>query len=181
MRRFIHPKIDGDTICAGLARRAGQVYEGEHGVMFMPHDQVVIVKHIGVVKTRSGVILRAEHFYKVAPWQDDYARKLVHKLNYELHHDGAWSVMWSHPTDDGMPTQINFAYQDVDGDPQLVINSDRTLADMMTRGPDSHLENCERAYQQVVGWKKDMEIAPDQQIKWAKGQEQLDPNVQPEL
>lgn len=172
-------KIDGDLLMACVAAGAGQTVSGEHGVMYMPYHRNVGVRYIGFVRAASKVVIPTKLFYKVEPWQDDYARKLVHLLNYQLHHDGAWSVMWGSPTQDGMPTQINMAYQDVDGDFCFVINSERTLLDMQMTGPESHLENCERAWKQYTGWGEEVEIRPEQKIKAAQGQEQKDPTVQP--
>lgn len=175
----INYKIDADTIMASLMRRNGQTFQGRHGVTYMPNYADIVVKYVGDVRKPSGMILRAENFYKVAPWQDHHARELVRKLNAQLHHDGAWAVMWTNPTPDGMPTEIKISFQDVDGDPQFVIDCERTLADLMTTGPESHMENCERAYQQWKQWQVDMEISPNQKIKWGQGQEQRDPHDQP--
>jgi hypothetical protein len=172
-------KVDSNAIMAALMRRNGQTFGGEHGVTFMPDYMNCVVRHFGMVKMKSGVLVSAQHFYKTEAWQDDYARKLVANLNKQLHHDGVWAVMWTNPTEFGMPTELRIAFQDKDGDPQFVIEVERTLTDLMVHGPDSHMENCERAYQQWVRWQKEMEISEKQKIKWGQGQEQINPLDQP--
>lgn len=178
-------KVDGDTLVRTAQAAAGQVLQGNHGVMFIPAGprgpkmQSVAVRYIGQVRAPSGVIMEARFFYRVEPWQIDHAEKLVHKLNYELHHDGAWSVLWKHPAPDGVPTMISMAYQDADGDVQFVVDSNRTCADLQIAGPESQIEICERAYKQFMGWLSDVDIGAGQMIKAAQGQQQKDPTIQP--
>lgn len=172
-------KLDSNTIMAALMRRHGQTFNGSHGVTYMPDYMNCIVRHVGQVQMKSGVLVPTSHFYKVEPWQDDYARKLVADLNKILHHDGAWAVMWCNPTEFGMPTQLKIAFQDKDGDPQFVIDVERPLTDLQVNGPKSHMDNCERAYQQWKRWMADMEINDNQKIKWGQGQEQIRPDDQP--
>lgn len=177
----VNNKIDGDTIVATMMRNQHQTIDSDCGLMFMPHGSMVLEKFIGYVKTpTSGVIRRAENFVKVTPWQRDYARRLVKFLNYDLHYDGAWSVMWGDPTIDGTPTTIHFAYQDVDGDVAFVVDSTRSLVELMqTNDVRSHGQNADKAHREWKAMMKDVEVRKDQTIKAALGEQPLDPNVQP--
>lgn len=179
---MFNTKIDADVIVASLMRKAGTTL-GDNvncGVTFVPHGQAILEKPIGYARTKNGVIRAASNFMKLTTWQRDYARRLVQFLNYELHHDGVWSVAWSNPTHEGMPTQLNFAFQDVDGDIQCVVNSDRTLIDLMTKDDvKGHGGNAEAAYQHYVTFVRDVDVKKNQTIKAAQGEQQLDPNVVP--
>lgn len=173
-------KVDADSIMATLARSSGATLKADGGVMFTPFESVVVRKATGTVKLASGIIVTAENFFKLTPWQDDYARKLVMFLNYDLHHDGNWAVMWLNPTLEGMPTEIRLAYQDEDGDVQFVIESDRTLVNLQqVDDVRSHGENAEQAYMQYKQWLCDVDVQDNQKIKAAQGQQQFDPTIQP--
>lgn len=172
-------KIDGDLILACLARNNGATLAGDHGVMYAPYYKRVERKFIGAVKMPSGVLSPAAFFYRLEQWQVDHAKRLVHMLNDDLHHDGAWSVLWTNPTAQGQPTELHIAYQDVDGDIRFVIESTRSLVDLMMSGPESHMENCERAFQECMGWTREVDIRPDQTIKAGQGQQSVNPNIKP--
>ncbi len=172
-------KIDGDLIMATLAANAGDTLPGNHGVMYSPYYGKVERRYIGAVTLPSGVLQPSAFFFKVEAWQNEHAKKLVQTLNRDLHHDGAWSVLWNTPLEDGRPTKLNIAFQDVDGDIRFIIESDRTLPDLLANGPESHLNSCENAYRQMMGWVRDVEIKPGQTIKFAQGQDQADPTVHP--
>lgn len=175
-------KVDADSILASMARANGQTYDQGSGVEWFPHDKAVVRKAQGQIKLKSGVVVNAEHFYKITAWQDDYARRLVKFLNYEMNHDGVWAVAWCNPTDDGYATEIRFGFQDMDGDFQFLIGSDLTLVDLQTRDDvRRHGKVCEEAYQQWRTWQKDVDVRPEQTIKAAKGQSQANPNDQPIL
>lgn len=173
-------RVDADSIMATLARNAGMTVQAAGGVSFMPFDGAILRRAVGEVKLASGVIVKADAFFKLTAWQDDYARRCVKVLNGDLGHDGAWAVMWLNPTVDGLPTEIRFAWQDDDGDIQFVVESQRTLVDLQqVDDATSHGNNCAEAYKTWRGWLKDVDVQPDQTIKAAQGQQQKDPNVRP--
>lgn len=177
--------LDVDTIHAGLARMAGTVLAGAHGVQYTISSdfgkQVRRTYVGGHVRNSRGILQRVENFYKVQEWQNDHATKLVRLLNYELHHDGSWAVMWTLPGFDGIPTELRMAFQDVDGDVQLVVESDRKPADLLANGPISHLNNCEKAYQEWREHMKVVDVQKNQTIKMGQGEREKDPSIQPDI
>ena len=166
---------------ATLARQNGQTVKANGGVSFLPYNGAILRQAIGEVTLPSGVIVKADTFFKLSAWQDDYARRCVRFLNGELGHDGAWAVMWLNPTIDGLPTEIRFAWQDGDGDVQVVVESDLTLVKLQQADNprEMHGNNCESAYNQYKAFIKDVDVQKDQTIKAAQGQQPRDPNVQP--
>lgn len=177
----IKDKINGDDIIAALHRDASTVLEGNHGVMFVRKDLNSQPRFIGEVKTPGGILMKARFFYRVQPWQEDHARRLVDMLNREIWHDGAWAVLWSHPDIEGVPHAINMAWQDADGDVCFVINSDRTLLDLQANGPESQIGSCEKAWREYMGFMDAVDVQADQKIKAGQGQLQKDPNDLPLL
>jgi len=174
-------RVDAASIMATLARKNGQTLKNiQGGIEFFPVDQAVIRKARGTVMLPSGVLINAENFFQITPWQDDYARRLVRFLNYELSHDGVWAVCWCNPTEDGYATELRYGFQDEDGDLQIALASDLTLVDLQTVDDvKRHGNVVEQAYQKWVEWKEEVDVRPDQTIKAAQGQSQADPRVQP--
>lgn len=175
-------KVDADSIMATLARKNGTTLRCNGGVQFAPYDGVVVRRDFGEVMMDSGLLQPVSTFFKLTPWQVDYAQRLVKFLNYEMGHDGSWAVLWLNPTIDGYATEIRMAYQDVDGDVQFVVESDRTLVDLQSVDDvSSHGNNCNSAYVQWKQWMDDVDVQKNQTIKAAQGQQQLDPTVTPLL
>lgn len=175
-------RVDADSIMASLARTSGQTLKCDGGVTYYPMGSVTVKKPIGTIVLPSGVMVKSENFFKITLWQDDYARRLVKFLNYELHHDGVWAVMWLNPTIDGYATEIRMAYQDEDGDTQFVVESQRPLVDLQqVDDVRSHGNNCESAYHQYKNFLNDVDVQDNQKIQAAKGEQPKDPNDQPLL
>lgn len=177
-------KVDADSIMATLARQTGQtISDVEGGIEYFPHNSTVIRKGKGVVRwSGSGIVLKADDFFKITNWQDDYARRLVRFLNYELNFDGCWAVVWCNPTEDGYATELRYGYQDADGDLQFVIGCDLTLVDLQAKDDARRHGNAAvEAYKTWQNWKKDVDVQPGQTIKAAQGERSRDPTVQPIL
>lgn len=175
-------KVDAESIMASMARQNGQTLDQDAAVQWFPHDGAIVRKATGQVLLPSGIVVNAENFFKITAWQDDYARRLVKFLNYEMRHDGVWAVAWCNSTVDGYATELRMGFQDLDGDFQFLIGSDLTLVDLQTRDDARrHGKVCEDAYQQWRGWQRDVDVKPEQTIKAALGQQQADPTVQPIL
>lgn len=175
-------KVDAESIMASLARQNGQTLDHDAAIQWFPHDTAIVRKAEGQIVMPSGVVVNASNFFKITAWQDDYARRLVKFLNYELNHDGVWAVAWCNPTQEGYATELRMGFQDMDGDFQFLIGSDLTLVDLQTKDDARrHGKVCEEAYQTWRNWQKDVDVRPDQKIKAAQGQAQADPNDQPLL
>lgn len=175
-------KVDAESIMASMCRQNGQTLDQYAAVTWFPHDSAIVRKAHGQVQLPSGVVVKAEHFFRITAWQDDYARRLVKFLNYEMSYDGVWAVAWCNSTVDGYATELRFGFQDRDGDLQFLIGSDLTLVDLQTRDDvRRHGKVCDNAYNQWRAWQRDVDVQPEQTIKAAQGQQQADPKDQPFL
>lgn len=98
------------------------------------------------------------------PQQLIFATDLLPALNKELHHDGAWFMIFTHPNPevDERTAEVSFEYarfamvwMDQDGDPKFLVdwlkgaNSEELdFADVLAEGLDAWLNKAEGAWQQ---------------------------------
>lgn len=178
----LYDKIDGDLLVNAAMQQMQNVDGQDCGLMFMPtHGFKIIEQWVGTYRTPAGLTVPPSMYFKFDEWQKPHAHSLTWKLNYDLHHDGAWSCLWRDPNQFGIPVTLDIAFQDKDGDVQFVIEGEEMrILELRLHGPDAHMENCEAAYQEWRGWEKDVDIQPDQKIAASKGQKQKDPFDQPD-
>ncbi|MER8967710.1 hypothetical protein NKI25_18645 [Mesorhizobium sp. M0808] len=122
---------------------------------------------------------------ELAPDQMMFARDLLSLLNRDLHHDGAWVIVFTHPVPGNSVLLIHAEYHrmciifvDADGDPQFTADwvhgesEELDFADVMLSGRESWGQRCESAWQL---WKKLMveviDPAEGQTFKRAQGQQ----------
>src|SRR5580704_2855890 len=117
-----------------------------------------------------------------------FAADVLKKLNRELHHDGAWVIVFTHPAPfdpafsiyaqpHAMYRRFVFLWLDNDGDAQIPVewieNESEMLdfADVLTAGIEWIMQNCENAWDMWHHHKvKVIERKPDETFKRAKGQ-----------
>lgn len=113
-----------------------------------------------------------------------FARDVLKLLNRELHHDGAWTCVFTHPKPVQIPftfaeyARFGFIWLDADGDPQFTLewaegeSEERDFPDLLMNGLESWGHKCEAAWQ---SWHHAMRqvLAPKagQLIKKAQGQQ----------
>jgi hypothetical protein len=170
---------DDDLLTPALLRRfeAEAYLEGGNG------------QHYAFVRLSDGRLL-AHHpgspqiIAEQTMWADD----VLHKLNRELHHDGAWVVVFTAPgaAADGcaifaQPGYIEYAryclmWVDKDGDVQFSIEWVRNesdlldFTDVLMAGIESTMAKCEAAWETWVMQRKVMDPQQGQTFKRAKGQ-----------
>lgn len=97
--------------------------------------------------------------------QSMFAQDLLRRLNRELHHDGAWAIVFTHPRPDDLPGHALLAsvpwqyarfaiiFIDRDGDPAFTLEwvqgdgDEFDFADVMLSGIESWCDRCETAWQ----------------------------------
>lgn len=94
-----------------------------------------------------------------------FGQDMVRVLNRHLHHDGAWVVLFTHPSHvhkagpidlpvvGGLPTMYGrfaFLWMDRDGDVQFTMDSVSDFFEVLSEGPDPWIERAEQAWQ---NWK----------------------------
>lgn len=143
-----------------------------------------------------GLILRDDNHSLIAhtrgpalsPDQMLWAGTILRMLNTELHHDGAWVIVFTHPMPPKLETVLHnpthceygryaFIFLDQDGDPQFTmewetgITSDlKDFAAIVEQGP---LATCTKAEMAWVEWsesRRALELRPGETFKKAKGQ-----------
>lgn len=147
-------------------------------------------QHYALVRQSNGNLL-AHHpgSPPIIAEQVIWAVDVLHALNKELDHDGAWVVVFTHPRLPDLATVIHaqpdhFTYDryaliwlDEDGDCQFTVEWARgesellDFADVMLAGLQSTLSKCEAAWELWHHHMRDvLEPKPDELIKKAQGQ-----------
>lgn len=165
-------KLDIDTlITPALLRRLDAESQYETGVS-MPFWAVLERD-----TAHDFIVHRGNRGRAPLPPQQMMALDLVHDLNREIHHDGAWVALWSHPGR-GIISPAGDDYQrlavmwmDSDGDVQFTIELEGTLEERLMKGVLHWLEIAETSWQE---WFLHMRVVldpqPDELFKRAKGQ-----------
>ncbi len=141
-------------------------------------------RHYAVLQRSNGEYLdHNPHSPELAPDQALFARDMLRLLNRELHHDGAWVMVFTHP----VPCSIlmlhaeyrrfGFIWIDADGDPHFTVEwqqgegEELDFADVLNSGRESWANRCESAWE---AWKLLMvdviDPAEGQTFKRAQGQ-----------
>lgn len=122
---------------------------------------------------------------ELAPDQMMFARDVLTLLNREIHHDGAWMMVFTNPAAAESVLLVHAEYQrmaflfvDRDGDPQFTIDwvrgggEERDFADVLLSGRESWGNRCEAAWQTWKVLMRDtLAPSPEQLIKRAQGQQ----------
>lgn len=118
-------------------------------------------RHYGIVRRDDGSLL--EHHPgspELDPFQMMWAADVLKLLNRELHHDGAWVVVFTHvrpllglPRADREYNRYCLIWLDADGDPQFSVEWEagagelRDFADVLLQGINATVQKCESAWQ----------------------------------
>lgn len=147
-------------------------------------------RHCGIIRRDDGGLLTHHHpgSPRLAPEQMFWAADVLRCLNIELHHDGAWVVVFTHPK----PPQVDhiiidakhaeyaryaLIWLDQDGDPHFTMEWEegtgelRDFTDVMLAGINSTLAKAEAAWELWRIQRRDViDPRPDQLYKRAQGQ-----------
>lgn len=139
-------------------------------------------RHYGMVLRDDGGVRNFDPASPApAPEQALWAANVLYALNYELHHDGAWVIVFTHPkfTDAKHVEYGRYAiiWLDHDGDPHFTMEWEagtgelRDFADVMLAGINSTLAKAEAAWDLWRIQQRDViDARPDQLYKRAQGQ-----------
>jgi hypothetical protein len=108
-----------------------------------------------------------------------FSRDLIGDLNRELHHDGAWLIVWSiaqrKPKGSiGKSTEFRkftLLWMDRDGDIAFPIECERSFDDYLAEGIHAMMAKCEQAYFLWLEAMNALALTPDETFKRAQGQE----------
>lgn len=147
-------------------------------------------QHYALLQLENGNLTKFNPYSpNLAPEQILWAADVLRLLNRELHHDGAWVVVFTNPKPSpgqcimAAPTHCDYErygliWLDADGDCQFTVewaageSGDLIdFADVMIAGKESTAEKCEAAWE---AWhlmmRKVLEPKPEQLFKRAQGQ-----------
>jgi|GEM_PF-2409581 len=116
-----------------------------------------------------------------------WAGAILHLLNKELHHDGAWVLVFTHPRAAPAESILHDAthadyrrygliWLDADGDPQFTLEWQagtdglRTFADVVEAGIMSTAQKCEQAWMIWDDSRQTLDLKDGQTFKRAQGQ-----------
>ncbi len=116
-----------------------------------------------------------------------FATDILQLLHRELHHDGAWVMVFTRPAQpDGVISienpkhweyeRFGFIFIDADGDPQFTYEWERggsellDFTEVLLAGPHSWANKCETAWQTWAMSQKALDLRPDQTFRQAKGE-----------
>lgn len=142
-------------------------------------------RYYAVIQRKDGRFL--EHnpaSPELEPMQAVFARDLLGRLNRELHHDGAWTIVFTDPApaetvlaNRSEYRRFGLIWVDHDGDPQFTLewvngeSEETDFADVLLSGIESWGDRAETAW---LNWRMLMrevlDPAPDQLVKRAQGQ-----------
>lgn len=145
-------------------------------------------QHYALIRLANGNLVKFNpRSPALAPEQMLWADVILAFLNKELHHDGAWVVVFTHPKPS--PSQCTMhapnhcdyeryglIWLDADGDAQFTMEwaagegELRDFADVMIAGKESTVEKAEAAYQAWKLTRQMLDVKPEQTFKKAQGQ-----------
>jgi hypothetical protein len=152
-------------------------------------------QYYGVIQRDNGEwIDHNPHSPEFDPAQAMFARDVVELLNKELHHDGCWVIVFTHPRQRRVQLReesgrfagvyafaqydrFGFIWLDSDGDPQFTMDwangecEELDFAECLVSGRESWADRCEAAWQKWnLYMRKVLQPKQDQLIKKAQGQ-----------
>ena len=169
-------KVDDDTlVTANLLRWfiTEAELEGQNG------------QHFAVLERDNGSFFEHNpHSPELDEMQAIWARDMLTMLNKELHHDGAWFILFTSPGAMAHLLQsrneygrFSIAWMDGDGDVQLAVewvageSDELDFADVILSGDEAWAQKCEAAWQAWKILQRDvLDLKEGQTIKRAKGQ-----------
>jgi hypothetical protein len=122
-------------------------------------------RHYALIQRNDGSLLSHHPASpSIEPFQAIWAAQVLKLLNRELHHDGAWCVVFTHPKPPSLENIFQDAkhaqyaryvllWLDADGDVQIPFEwmegtcELRTFSDIMIAGPVSTAQKCELAWE----------------------------------
>jgi hypothetical protein len=145
-------------------------------------------RYYGVIQRDNGDLLvhHPASLSAVAP-QLLWAGEVLRLLNRELHHDGAWVLVFTHPHSVPGPSVLHQAghaeyrrygliWLDADGDPQFTMEWQHGTAelpsftDVMLAGIESTAQKAEQAWMLWDDSHKTLDLKAEQTFKRAQGQ-----------
>ncbi len=140
-------------------------------------------QHFAVVQRSNGDFLHHNPHSPEAPGEQlVFIHECLTRFNNEIHHDGAWCAVLTHPVWTA-PARLPefkrfvFLWIDKDGDPQFSLDwiegegEEQDFSDCMLSGRDSWADRAENAWH---AWHvlavEVIDAAPDQMLKEAQGQ-----------
>lgn len=121
--------------------------------------------------------------FTIDPNQTIFAQDVLTALNRQLHHGGAWVIVFTHPLPMRSAIEVTeygrfvLMWMDMDGDVQFPFEwehgagEERDFADVLMSGKDSWLNRCETAWQTwQLHMRQILAPKPDQLVKAAQGQ-----------
>lgn len=167
--------LESDAVMKRLKQEA--VVEASEGSP-LHYWAVARRKHHGLVEVKNyqpNVLSIDPH-----PTQTHFAALLCRALHKHIDHGGGWIVGWTNPppawqlmkTDgDNVWARLFCLWLDEDGDPQFTFDSLHPVAEVVSRGVDYHVSQCEAAWRE---WKHmardDLDLKDSQTYRAAAGE-----------
>lgn len=140
--------------------------------------------YVGYLTQENGAMV-TERRWALNPEPEQYmfAEDMLRLLNRELHHDGMWVIVFTHPgpfnpiVATTEYSRFGFIWLDSDGDPQFTMDwakgecEELDFTDVLMSGIESWADRCEAAWEQWnLYMRKVLQPKQDQLVKKAQGQ-----------
>lgn len=140
-----------------------------------------------IIRDNGGILIHHPWSAICAPDQLAWAEHTLKRLNVELHHDGAWVIVFTHPTPVERLSIVAkqlvdyeryvFLWLDRDGDVQIPMEWSKGVTSdlkdwtaILLQGDEATMNKAESAWQIWADIRRDLDLQPGQTIKRAQGE-----------